>query len=58
MNFEDEAPGPLLKDNESLIDAILNIETVNESYKDKYDKFYEKFCSFEKGTAVNVDKLF
>ncbi|MEB6215252.1 CDP-glycerol--glycerophosphate glycerophosphotransferase [Mammaliicoccus sciuri] len=60
MNFEDEAPGPLLKDNESLIDAILNIETVNESYKDKYDKFYEKFCSFEKGTAAKqiVDKLF
>ncbi|RIN83654.1 CDP-glycerol--glycerophosphate glycerophosphotransferase, partial [Mammaliicoccus sciuri] len=60
MNFEDEAPGPLLKDNESLIDAIQNIETVNESYKDKYDKFYEKFCSFEKGTATKqiVDKLF
>ena len=53
MNFEDEAPGPLLKDNESLIDAIQNIETVNESYKDKYDKFYEKFCSFEKEQQRN-----
>ena len=60
MNFEDEAPGPLLKDNETLIDSIKNIETINKSYQEKYDKFYDKFCSFEKGNAAKriVEKLF
>ncbi|GGH99989.1 CDP-glycerol glycerophosphotransferase family protein [Mammaliicoccus vitulinus] len=60
MNFEDEAPGPLLKDNDSLIEAIQSIEEVNENYKNKYKDFYEKFCSFEKGNAAKriVEKIF
>ncbi|GGI43422.1 CDP-glycerol glycerophosphotransferase family protein [Mammaliicoccus stepanovicii] len=60
MNFEQEAPGPLLRDNDALIDAITNLDKVNENYSDKYDKFYNKFCSYEHGDAAKqiVDKLF
>jgi CDP-glycerol glycerophosphotransferase len=51
INIHEEVPGPLLKTTDEIIDAIENIDKVNEEYKEKYDQFYERFCSIEDGNA-------
>ena len=51
MSIEDEVPGPLAFTTEEVIDAIQNIDQVTETYKEKYDIFYKKFCSLEDGRA-------
>lgn len=52
MDFEKEAPGPLVGTNEQLVRSILNIEDVKKDYQLKYSKFIEKYCEFEEGTAA------
>lgn len=52
FDFENEAPGPLIKTNDSLIKSIKNIERIQQQYQMKYEKFYDKFCSYESGTAA------
>ncbi|MBI5974449.1 CDP-glycerol glycerophosphotransferase family protein [Staphylococcus canis] len=52
FDFEAEAPGPLLKHNDDLIQAIQNIDTINTQYQSKYEQFYKRFCTFETGTAA------
>lgn len=46
-----EVPGPLLFTTEEVIDAIKNIEDVKKKYAERYDTFYERFCSWEDGHA-------
>ena len=47
----EELPGPQLINNEEIVESILNIDSVSEEYKDKYDHFYEKYCSIGHGDA-------
>lgn len=57
MDIESEVPGPLLFTNEEVVEAIKNIEDIKEEFKEKYDGFYERFCSLEDGHAAeNVAK--
>lgn len=60
FDLEEEAPGPLLKTTDQVIKSIINLEQVNESYAEKYKKFYEKFCSWENGRATEkvVSRVF
>jgi CDP-glycerol glycerophosphotransferase len=53
-------PGPLLKTNEEVLDALENIDTVEEAYKDKYKEFTDKFCYLDDGHASEriVKKIF
>lgn len=51
IDIEEELPGPLLFTTEEVIDAFRNIDEIVNKYKDKYDVFYEKFCSWEDGQA-------
>lgn len=51
IDIHSEVPGPLLKTTDEVIDSILNIESVKEEYADKYDAFYDRFCSIEDGNA-------
>ncbi len=51
IDIEEELPGPLLFDNDQLVDAIKNIDRITEQYSEKYDKFYEKYCGLEDGHA-------
>ena len=55
-----EVPGPLLFTTEEVIDAVKNIEDVKETYAERYDAFYERFCSWEDGHASEncVKKVF
>lgn len=51
MDIETEVPGPLLFTNEEVVDAIKDIDSITEQYKQKYEEFYERFCSLEDGHA-------
>lgn len=51
FDMNKELPGPILQTNDELVDALHNIDTISELYKDRYDKFYEKFCSVDDGHA-------
>nr|WP_275584398.1 CDP-glycerol glycerophosphotransferase family protein [Pullulanibacillus pueri] len=51
IDIEREVPGPLLKTSGDVINAIKNIEKIEEEYRGKYKAFTERFCSWEKGVA-------
>lgn len=51
MDVEEELPGPMLFDTDEIIDAVKNIDDVQEKYKEKYDLFREKYCAWEDGHA-------
>ncbi len=51
MDIETEVPGPLLFTNEEVVDAIKNIDSITEQYEQKYEEFYDRFCSLEDGHA-------
>jgi CDP-glycerol glycerophosphotransferase len=57
MDIETEVPGPLLFTNEEVVEAIHDIDHITEQYHEKYDQFYERFCSLEDGHASeNISK--
>lgn len=60
IDMETELPGPLLMTNDDIIDAIENIDEVNEKYKDRYEEFHDKFCSWDDGKSSEkvVDAVF
>ncbi|MCR5725876.1 MAG: bifunctional glycosyltransferase family 2 protein/CDP-glycerol:glycerophosphate glycerophosphotransferase [Lachnospiraceae bacterium] len=53
-------PGPLLKTNEEVLDALENIEAVEAEYAGKYKDFCDKFCYLDDGHASEriVKKVF
>lgn len=51
IDIEEELPGPLLFTTEEIIDAFHNMNEIVDNYREKYDAFYEKFCSWEDGYA-------
>jgi CDP-glycerol glycerophosphotransferase len=52
LDIETEVPGPLLYTNEEVVEAIKQIDHISEEYQEKYDAFYERFCSLEDGHAA------
>lgn len=51
IKMEEEVPGPLLFTTEEVITAIQTIDDVSARYAQKYEQFYQKFCSYEDGHA-------
>lgn len=51
IDMEEELPGPLLKTNDEVFDAIHNIKNVEERYKERYQTFSERFCIWDDGKA-------
>jgi CDP-glycerol glycerophosphotransferase len=51
FNFEKDAPGPLVKTNEELIEAIKKVE-LGEWPLESIDRFHNKFCYLEKGLST------
>ena len=52
IDFENEAPGPLVKNTEGVIKSLENIEEINKEYQEKYQQFSRKYCQFEEGYAT------
>ncbi|MEU6084012.1 CDP-glycerol glycerophosphotransferase family protein [Streptomyces sp. NPDC047108] len=51
FDFENDAPGPLIRTSEELIDAIRDIEKVSVEYQDRFDRFHHLFCDLDDGSA-------
>ena len=51
LDFEEEAPGPLLKTNDAVINAVKNIDAVERQYSSKYERFKNGYCGYEQGRA-------
>lgn len=60
IDFESEAPGPLLSNSEEIISAVLNVNEMEREYNEKYMSFIKKYCLLEDGNATKraVDILF
>ncbi|SES88632.1 CDP-glycerol glycerophosphotransferase [Oceanobacillus limi] len=60
MDFEEEAPGPLVFDTDEIIEKVKTINQVEVDYEQKYRAFREKYCSLEDGFASKrvVDAVF
>ena len=52
FDFEAEAPGPLLRTSDDVIDAIRRLEDIGHGYRAAYDSFAAKFCGHEDGQAA------
>jgi CDP-glycerol glycerophosphotransferase len=52
FDLEEQAPGPLLRTQGELVEAILAVEEVREKYADAYERFRERYCSLEDGHAT------
>ncbi|WP_338703363.1 CDP-glycerol glycerophosphotransferase family protein [Streptomyces sp. Q6] len=51
FDFEKNAPGPLLRTSDQVIDAVRSIDTVRADHQDRYSKFLETFCGLDDGSA-------
>ena len=52
FDFEEEAPGPLVVDTEVVIECLKYIDDINKQYKNKKEKFYNKFCHIDDGNKA------
>lgn len=52
LDFENKAPGPLLQTSDEVINAITNIEEMIKNYADRYEAFYDIFCSWHDGRST------
>ncbi|MEX5937121.1 bifunctional glycosyltransferase/CDP-glycerol:glycerophosphate glycerophosphotransferase [Mammaliicoccus sciuri] len=51
MDYMNDLPGEIITDEFKLAEELKNIDEHKEKYKDKIEKFYDKFCSLEKGKS-------
>lgn len=60
IDMETELPGPLVYTTEEVIDKIKNLDLLNEQYQERYEQFYQRFCSWEDGNASKrvIEKVF
>lgn len=60
LDIEKELPGPILMTNDQVVDAIKNIDKIQEENAEKYQKFYDKFCCIDDGHASQrvVEEVF
>lgn len=60
LDIEKEVPGPILLTDDEVISSIKNIDEVSKEYKDRYDAFWQRFCSLDDGNASKriVEKVF
>ena len=49
--IHNDVPGPLLYTTHEVIDAVKNIDEINEQYSAKYEEFYNTFCNIDDGNA-------
>ena len=60
IDMEKELPGPILHDNDALIEALHNMDAITENYKERYVEFYDRFCCVDDGHASEriIEKVF
>lgn len=51
MDFTKEAPGPLVRNENELYQALDNLNDFNDEFLEKFNKFYNRFCEYDDGNA-------
>lgn len=51
FDFEQKAPGPLVKTTDEVIEEIQKLEENDYRLPENFDEFYETFCAWEDGNA-------
>jgi CDP-glycerol glycerophosphotransferase len=51
LDFEKEAPGPIVSTSDEVIDEIINIDTIKSRYSDKIKAFNINYCQYENGNS-------
>lgn len=54
IDIEEELPGPILSTTEEVMESIREIELIKQMYHEKYTRFYDKYCAWEKGNASEI----
>lgn len=52
IDYKKTMPGPIVENVDELNKQLLNIDSINKNYKDKQQRFYDRFCSMNDGTAT------
>ncbi|WP_242903065.1 bifunctional glycosyltransferase/CDP-glycerol:glycerophosphate glycerophosphotransferase [Actinomadura terrae] len=52
LDFEAEAPGPLLSTSAEVAEALRAVDEVQDAYVDAYDTFFDKYCPHDDGKAA------
>lgn len=60
IDMEEELPGPMLFTTEEIIVSLKDLAGLRETYKEKYDVFYQKYCGWEDGNSSRkvVEEVF
>jgi CDP-glycerol glycerophosphotransferase len=60
FDFVTDAPGPLLRTSEEVIEALADIDGVQAAYAERYDDFRHRFTALEDGKASArvIDRVF
>lgn len=60
FDFEEKAPGPLVKTTEEIIKVVRDLEDNNSTPSGNVEEFYNKFCYLEDGQATSrvVEEVF
>ena len=51
FDMDRDLPGPVLSTQKEVMDALKNLEKVEEEYRQRYEQFYERFCHVDDGNA-------
>ncbi|MCM2675730.1 CDP-glycerol glycerophosphotransferase family protein [Alkalicoccobacillus plakortidis] len=51
IDLKEDGPGPLIMNNDELINVLKNIDQVNIQYKDRLEKFHNLYCDLDDGQA-------
>ena len=51
LDFEKEAPGPIVSTSNEVIEEILNLDNIKLKYNNKIEAFHKNYCQYEKGNA-------
>jgi len=60
FDFEQRAPGPLLRTSDQLAEALADLDAVRDAHAHRYAEFAAEFCELDDGAASGrvVDHIF
>jgi CDP-glycerol glycerophosphotransferase len=60
IDFEADAPGPLLRTTDDVIDALRDLDPVRASFSERYERFVATYCALNDGRAATrvVERVF
>jgi CDP-glycerol glycerophosphotransferase len=60
IDFEADAPGPLLRTTDDVVDALRDLDAVGTSFSERYERFVATYCELADGRAASrvVERVF